>query len=93
MITLVLASFLIVAALSTVGLFYEGYRENWLQAIGLVILATSSTILFAKSVDADHVRGDMASFAIGAALFMCGIATKVWKHRRENMGQSEGSGA
>lgn len=75
------ASLLAIIVFCVAGALYRGYRENWMQFFGMASTALSSTILFVKMHDLEFVPVEMSAFAFGVAVFMAGIALKVWEHR------------
>lgn len=84
MITLTVVSFAVVFILCVFGLFSARFRDNWLQAFGLVGVGFTSALATYKAAYMEWVPPEMAVFAMSVALFGVGTAVKVWQYRRHH---------
>jgi hypothetical protein len=80
MVFIAMASLIAIIGMCTAGIFYNGYRDNWLQHVGLILTALSSSVMVLKFQHAEYVPETMAFFSLGVAVFMAGTAHKVWVH-------------
>jgi hypothetical protein len=67
---------------SAAGLFYNEYRENWLQHIGMICVAIASAMKMLQLFERRYTSPETALLAFGVALFALGVAWKVWQNQR-----------
>jgi drug/metabolite transporter (DMT)-like permease len=75
----------IVVVICAIGLFNRGFRENWAQHLGmLVILASCAMIAWHSITTTSHVSSRVALLLVGLAVYGCGTAYKAWTFNRGN---------
>jgi predicted membrane channel-forming protein YqfA (hemolysin III family) len=69
--------------LAVVGIFTPKYRENWVQFIGMVVVAVGVLPLARLIDDRGWVSPEAAWIIVGWTVFALGMAGKVWRHRND----------
>lgn len=77
-------SLLVLFVLCLVGVFYEGYNDNWMQRVGMCMVGAISVISADHIYDGFHMTFPQAAFVIGVTIYALGVAYKVWKFRAIN---------
>lgn len=88
LVYIALASMLILFCLCLVGVFYEGYDDNWLQRFGLSMVGIVSVVNADHLFHTGYVHFPELAMYVGVTLYGLGVAKKVWKFRKETSEQS-----
>lgn len=85
-VDIALGALFVIFMLCLFGIFYEFYDDNWLQRVGLVMVAGTSVLMFRLILEEEIVSRVIFWFILGWLVFAVGVAMKVYKHRKRPSG-------